>query len=608
MHRDPAFAQLKHIGEASIMRYRMRRSPGSRLVPLLLAFSVHHAYAQVDPAAQRRAQREADLQQQREQQQRQSEERQRMQDAPDGRLPESTAKNLDDIRLPKEADCHAITRFELDLPEALLPAQRLAGASTLPQDPFRFARDALQTYQGQCVGYQGFNLIGKRIQALIAAKGYITTTVGIASTQQELDSGTWHYILIPGIINSIQFNSPDIRASWKTAFPSRPGGLLNVRDLEQGLEQLKRMPSQDVDMHLNPGAERGTTDIVIDITRSKPWRVSLSLDDSGSKSTGKLQAGVNLGVDNPLGLNDLLNIGLSTDAQRDGQQRGTTGNNASYSIPFGYWTFGLAVSGYQYHQLIAGRFQTFTSSGDSKNLEFKIQNVFQRNQTQTNTVQFKTGKRWSHAYIESIELDNQRRNSSYAELAWVHKHYIGRARLDLSIANRWGVNWFNGDADLPTRQPDDPTFRYTLQTIDATLVVPFKIASQPITYIGTFRGQTTQSVLYATEQFSVGNRYTVRGFDGELTLAAERGFFLRNELELPIKNSGQAAYVGLDAGKVYGPSTQYLLGTTLAGAVVGLRGNVKGVSYDVFVGTPLVKPENFVTAAVTAGFSVSTTF
>jgi hemolysin activation/secretion protein len=397
--------------------------------------------------------------------------------------------------------------------------------------------------------------------------------------------------------------------TWKTAFPTGPGKLLNLRDLEQGLEQMKRIPSQDVDMQIVPGETPGESDVVISVKRSKPWKLTGTLDDSGAKGTGKLQAGLNLAVDNPLGLNDLFNIGVTTDADRKAGQRGTTGNNVYYAVPAGYWNFAVSGSTYDYHQEVAGANQTFVSSGKSRNLELKIAQLFQRDQLQKNSWQFKIGKRWSHAFVDDTELAKQDRNTTFAELAWVHTHYFGSAQLDLTLANRWGVSWFNGQTYakdvLGQADPSTDNLHYTLQTIDATLSVPFKIASQPLTYIGTFRAQTSRSPLYLTDQFSIGNRYTVRGFDGELTLAAERGFYLRNELNLPIANSGQSAYVGLDYGQVYGPSVANLLGNKLAGATVGVRGGVFGLTYDVFSSWALVKPQGLKTATPAVGFSLA---
>lgn len=72
--------------------------------------------------------------------------------------------------------------------------------------------------------------------------------------------------------------------------------------------------------------------------------------------------------------------------------------------------------------------------------------------------------------------------------------------------------------------------------------------------------------------------------------------------------TGQALYAGLDYGRVFGPSTAGQVGTQLAGAVIGVRGGFGSafgrLSYDLFVGTPVYKPTQFQTAAVTGGMQV----
>lgn len=57
-----------------------------------------------------------------------------------------------------------------------------------------------------------------------------------------------------------------------------------------------------------------------------------------------------------------------------------------------------------------------------------------------------------------------------------------------------------------------------------------------------------------------------------------------------------------------GQSAKYLIGQTLVGAAVGVRGQfgVGGnLSYDIFAGIPVYKPDNFVTKDITLGFSLS---
>ncbi|WDZ95956.1 ShlB/FhaC/HecB family hemolysin secretion/activation protein [Herbaspirillum sp. WKF16] len=570
---------------------------------MLLSLAAGQAMAQApDADAQRRARRESELLQQREQLQRQAEERMQLQQAPEVKLQEDKAHSTDDAALPEEAPCFAIRELRLALPAQLSPAQSRLGASLLPLDAFHFLQQALDVYRDKCIGREGLNLIGRRMSALLLARGYSTTRVGIP--EQDLSAGTLTLVLIPGVIGSIGLGRPGMPGSWRSAFPARPGDLLNLRELEQGMEQMKRVPSHEVEMQISPGDRLGESDIVINVAATKPWRLSASLDDSGAKGTGKLQAGLNLALDNPLGLNDLFNVTLNTDADRSGNQRGTTGNNFSWSVPYGDWSFAVAAGSYRYHQRFAGLFQSFTSSGKSDNMDVRATWMIQRDQQQKNSIQFKIGKRWSRAYLEDTELDNQRRNASFAEIAWLHRRRLGSAQLDLSLANRWGVSWFNGDADPAFRQPGDPTLRYTLQTIDASLLAPFALAGQSLTYIGALRGQSTRSVLHASEQLSIGNRYTVRGFDGELSLAAERGFFMRNEIDAPLGERNHSLYAGLDIGKLYGPAVSKLLGDKLAGAALGMRGNLLGLSYDMFIGWALYKPQNFRTGAQAAGFSL----
>jgi hemolysin activation/secretion protein len=381
--------------------------------------------------------------------------------------------------------------------------------------------------------------------------------------------------------------------------------LLNLRDLEQGLEQMKRVPSQEVEMQIVPSEIPGESDVVLTVKRNKFWKISASLDNSGAKGTGPLQAGANLALDNPLGLSDLFNIGFNSDANHDGNQRGTNGRNVYYALPFGNWYASLSASDYDYHQQIAGNNESFISSGKSQNIDLKINYLFQRDQTQKNSWQFNVGKRWSRAFIDDTTIDVNDRDATFVEAGWVHKHYFGSAQLDLTLLNRWGVSWFGAQEDAPNRPSDEPTFQYTMQTVDATLSMPFSVGPQPLTYIGTVRGQTTQSPLYLADQFSSGGRYTVRGFDGELTLTAERGFYLRNELDIPIAGSTHSAYVGLDIGKVFGPSVHYLIGDKLVGAALGVRGTYKNFSYDLFSGWPIYRPEYFRTTIPSVGFNLN---
>lgn len=120
--------------------------------------------------------------------------------------------------------------------------------------------------------------------------------------------------------------------------------------------------------------------------------------------------------------------------------------------------------------------------------------------------------------------------------------------------------------------------------------------------------QMSNTPLTSPDQLAIGNRWTVRGFDGERTLSASRGWYLQNTVAWQTPLPEQEFYLGADYGEVSGRSDgSTLLGHSLAGSVAGLRGNLSalGASYDAFGGIPLYKPRGFKTDRLTLGFSVS---
>ena len=55
-----------------------------------------------------------------------------------------------------------------------------------------------------------------------------------------------------GRLHKIIYSRDSAVIPWKNAFPIKEGDILNIRRLEQGLEQMKRVSSSDVSMKLLP--------------------------------------------------------------------------------------------------------------------------------------------------------------------------------------------------------------------------------------------------------------------------------------------------------------------------------------------------------------------
>lgn len=463
--------------------------------------------------------------------------------------------------------------------------------------------------QGRCLGSEGINLVMKRIQNAIVAKGFVTTRV--LAGPQDLKTGVLALTLVAGRVGQIQYPDMPYTKKWN-ARPIREDKLLNLRDIEQALENFRRVPTLNADIQIVPAsavnAKPGESDIVIKTERTSSYRLNASVDDSGSDATGKYQSSLTLSLDHWWSLNDLFYLTLNRDlGGGDPGNRGTQGYNVYYSIPLSYWLFSVTTSSNDYHQEVAGAFESYSYSGESQNTDISVSRLVYRDAVRKTTLALHGWSRASKNFVNDAEVGVQRRQMAGWQFDVTHREFIGQNVLDLALNYRQGTGAF-GSLKAPEEAFDEGTARPTIITASTQLSVPWALGEQRFNYSGSIRAQQNNTPLVLQDRFSIGGRYTVRGFDGESTLLAERGWLLRNDIGWRILQSGQQLYVGVDYGKVSGPSSENLLGTNLSGVVLGLRGGYKSLSYDVFVGTPLQKPEGFKTSSQVTGFSANWAF
>ncbi len=520
--------------------------------------------------------------------------REQQETSPDVRLQPATP--ADTARLPAdESPC--------------FPIREIALKSEIPG--FEWAEEAANIAGdpavGRCLGTQGINLVMVRVQDAIVARGYVTTRI-VAETQ-DLNSGRLTLTVIPGRIRAIRFSEQsDTRANAWNAMPARPGDLLNLRDIEQGLENFKRVPTAEADIQIVPADHPGESDLLITWKQAFPLRLTLNANDGGSKSTGRYLGSVTVSGDHLLTLNDLFYASFTHDlGGGSAGNRGTHGHTLHYSLPYDYWLFGVTTSENRYHQTVAGATQSYLYSGTSENYEAKLTRVLHRDGNGKTSASLRGYLTKSANFIDDTEVEVQRRRMAGWEGGLQHRAFIADAVLDLAGAYRHGTGAFDA-LPAPEEAFNEGTSRPRLFTAEASLNLPFKFAGENFRYSGTWRAQWNRTPLVPLDRFSIGGRYTVRGFDGESVLMAERGWLIRNDLGWSLGNSGQELYLGLDHGQVGGQSADLLVGRRLTGAVIGLRGGYKDLSWDVFTGAPLSKPEGFKTAHNTSGINLTLNF
>ncbi|WP_188398668.1 ShlB/FhaC/HecB family hemolysin secretion/activation protein [Sporomusa sp. GT1] len=497
--------------------------------------------------------------------------------------------NLAVFTLPEEQNSFKIEHF-------YLKADRFA-------HKFGWIDEYLQQFAGQKIGVQGINMLMNKINTEIVDRGYVTTRVYVE--EQDLSQGRLFFTLAPGTIADIRFAEPGTWGTYGNALPMGKGSLLNIRDIEQGVDQMKYIPSQDVDIKIEPAQEMGKSNLVIHVQRSKPWSLVLTLDDSGTRETGKMQMSAALELDQLLSANDLFYISWNSDAEQAGERKGTRANSLFYSIPFGNDRVSYSHSHNEYRQTVTNAVLPFVSSGEFTSDQLSISHLLQRNQTSKTDLELAILHKKRRSYINGTEIEVQRQDTTAIQTGVSHRQYIGKSVLDTSVKWQKGVPWFKAVPGPTDSLAGEATTQYNMFLWGLSITAPVDYGKFTGQYNLSIRGQATGDRIYGSEFLSIGGRYSVRGFDGEQTLSAENGIVIRNELRFPLAPSHQL-YTAVDYGKVSGPATEYLSGTELVGGAIGFRGKVSALQYDVSVGRPLKKPKGFTTAKQVYGFQLVT--
>lgn len=518
-------------------------------------------------------------------------------------LEQQLAPEAPDVRILPETLRSRQGRFPSEYPCFMIREVHLSGADALPQWAQREAQRLMLTARDKCLGTQGINQLMSDLQDTLIDHGWITTRV--LAPQQDLINGKLNLTLLPGRVRNVKLSDDSTHyLTLTSAMPVRGGDLLDLRDVEQGLENLQRLPSVQATMALVPAEKPGMSDLVITRKQGRPVRFAAWLDDSGSNPTGQMQGGVMVAVDNPLSLSDLFYVSATHDLSFVSNKH-SRNYTAHYSVPYGYWLLGVTASDYDYHRTVAGANHDIRYAGESQSLNLKLTRLLHRGAYQKTSMTAELLTRGSRNYRGDDEIENQRRDTTAVRLGLNHRHYFGRATWDVGATYQRGIREFGAHPAPEEYGGGYATALSRIIGVSSQVNVPFTWGGESFRYITQYQFQRSNTPLTPQDQFSIGGRWSVRGFDGERSLNADGGWYWRNELAWQTPIPQQEVYAGIDHGEVQGHGTDLLNGTRLTGAALGVRGMAFETSYDLFAGVPISRPDGFKTPSVTWGMSLN---
>ncbi len=515
---------------------------------------------------------------------------------------------LEDARPDVRLQAGQLPSSKMEYPEDETPCFeireiRLEGDQS---EKFQWALWSVRDAVGRCLGAKGVNIVMSRVQDALLKKGYTTTR--IVAAPQNLSEGVLVLTLVPGIVADVYLSEDSGKHQYLyPVMPVRKGKILRLRDTEQGLENLRRIPSVQTDIKLVPGENEGESKMEIVRKQGRPVRVALSADDSGSEYTGKYQGTATLYLDNMLGMSDMFSASLGNSLETYNRQYGTGNYSLYYSIPWTYWQLSFYHSNHEYHQTVAGYDSEYEYSGESRNTSLELSRVLFRTAKSKTSASMSGWMSTSSNYIDDTEMEIQRRRMAGWELGVTHRQFLRQAVLDADLRYRRGTGALHA-LKAPEEETGSGTSRPEILTLNLRFTIPFKIRNQNFRFSTSWRQQWAFTKLIQKDRLSIGGRYTVRGYDGELTLSCDNGFVSRTELSYSIPKTNQELYGAFDGGKVWGPGSDMLLGRSLTGVALGLRGSIKNFSYDAYVSTPVRSPEGYPGKNRIYGFSMNLQF
>ncbi len=464
-------------------------------------------------------------------------------------------------------------------------------------------------YANRCVGVGEINALLRDLTHLYLDKGFVSSRVYVPA-QDIAKTKVLRLVAVEGTLADIYINGKPVSGFGAagsgviaTAFPGMKGEITNLRDIEQGLDQINRLTSNNAKTAMLPGKTDGTSILNIENKPSHPWHLSFGNSNLGQEQTGYSKSSASVGYDNLFGINDQWNFGYEHTGPDYPWRKDGHGESNSYSgnvsVPYGYWTFSTNGSWYEYDSSVPGNFGTLQTSGDSKQAGIGADRVIFRDKDSITTFNSGLTYKETNNFLLGNRIEVGSRKYTVGDLGISHSRRMLGGLWVFDLSYNQGLNLFDavapGDAGAGNADPRFSKFSGTI-----TMTRPFEVAEQHFEINSIVTGQYSPDNLFGAEQISVGGYSSVRG-TRETMLYGNNGFFIRNDLvwrTQPFADNAALAkilgefrpYVGLDYGRIARQARYQIAGGDMLGWTVGAKlagGNVNfdmGYS-DVFGGT-----------------------
>ena len=449
-------------------------------------------------------------------------------------------------------------------------------------------------YVDRCLTASDIEHLLSDITAYYIHRGYIAARAYLAP--QDLRKGQLEIIIVEGVISKILLEDGHKKSiSLVTAFPCLEDGILNLRDIEQGMEQVNAVQSNHATMKILPGEKPGESIVMVHNEPTTRLHITLSADNEGSQSTGTGQAAASVILDRPLGLNDFVNVTHRQTHPTNWAEKMSRSDSILYWVPFGYnaFSYNYSISKYVSTIITPGNL-ALRSNGDNENFSGKVERTVYRDQSNHLKFSGALTVKDSNNYLADQFLGVSSRRLAVSDVVATYLTHVFGGSLTLTLDYAQGLNAMEALKDSPDTPAYAPKAQYGKITYGFDYNRSFMTGPLEGGFHSVLSVQRAFNPLYGSEQLLIGGIYTVRGFVNN-TFSGDNGYSWQNDLsvKIPIQKSCLRGvfrpYIALDHGQV---SSLYnnAPGGTLTGGAFGFELQLGVFDLEVFNSRPFDAP------------------
>ncbi|UYI77761.1 MAG: ShlB/FhaC/HecB family hemolysin secretion/activation protein [Fusobacterium varium] len=426
-------------------------------------------------------------------------------------------------------------------------------------------------YIGEKGGENVLNFV-KELENLYLEKGYIATRVKIDMENSNFKDGKVICAVIEGYIENIEIKGEKNKLRVFTSFPVRSGKILNMKDLDQGIENLNSIAANDAKLDILAGKDLGGSIIEISNKKSKKISGSINYNNLGQKSTGEERMKFAVTIEDFLGINDSFTSSYQRKLGRERKYKDSENFSFYYRVPFRYWDISIIKDQSEYITPVKAVGYDYKSRGVSKNMNYSIRRILHRNDTGKTSIGVTLTNKESKNYIDDTMLVMSSRKLSVLKIDVGYQRRLFNGMFSGEVAYHEGLKRFGAERDdWEYKDFTSPKAQFQKYTTDLNWYKPFRIGEQNFSYKFSFSGQYSDDILYSSEKLSIGDDTTVRGFK-ENSIMGDKGIYIRNEIAYSYKFL--EPFIAYDTGRVKDVTKDEYYkkyGSEMSGAAVGVR-------------------------------------